>query len=502
MKLSLESYRNKVMGCWMGKNIGGTLGAPFECKRQINDVTFYAQDVDNNPPANDDLDLQLIWLNAIEKYGRRINASILGEYWLSFITPHWVEYGAGKTNMRMGIVPPLSGYLNNPYRDSCGCFIRSEVWACIAPGHPDIAVKYAYEDGIVDHSNEGLYGEIFFAAIESAAFVESDRDKLINIGLSYIPEDCGIAKGVRAAVDSYRDGLSWMEARKKVMTAVPGTFGLIRTFENLPEDIPIGERGYDAPSNVAITILGWIYGGDDFGESICTAVNCGEDTDCTAATLGSIWGIIHGYDGIPEVWKKPMGDRINTMCLNFLDGVVSIPGTISELTDRVLKLTPIFLGGEICDFMGDGYTIDALEGEGLYNKPVMKNYWIKESFGDTLKRQPFSVKYEFVIFDAVLDYCGEPFIKENNTKTFILTLSNNIGRQQWVNIKWHTPDGWKVSPGKNISTYLDHNDMGKTMLEFTLETEVLSEARYDLLVEISSNGHHSKGIIPIVLLKG
>lgn len=127
MILTLEDYRNKVMGCWMGKNIGGTLGAPFEGRRQINNVEFYVQDLEGNPPANDDLDLQLVWLNAIEKYGRGVNAAILGEYWLNYIIPHWVEYGAGKTNMRMGLVPPLSGYVNNPYRDSCGCFIRSEI---------------------------------------------------------------------------------------------------------------------------------------------------------------------------------------------------------------------------------------------------------------------------------------------------------------------------------------------------------------------------------------
>jgi hypothetical protein len=30
MVLNRDEYRNKVLGCWMGKNIGGTLGAAFE----------------------------------------------------------------------------------------------------------------------------------------------------------------------------------------------------------------------------------------------------------------------------------------------------------------------------------------------------------------------------------------------------------------------------------------------------------------------------------------
>ena len=30
IKLSLETYRDKVYGCWIGKNAGGTMGGPLE----------------------------------------------------------------------------------------------------------------------------------------------------------------------------------------------------------------------------------------------------------------------------------------------------------------------------------------------------------------------------------------------------------------------------------------------------------------------------------------
>ena len=43
--LNLEEYRDKVLGCWTGKNIGGTLGAPFEGSRTPNSITFYTQDM-------------------------------------------------------------------------------------------------------------------------------------------------------------------------------------------------------------------------------------------------------------------------------------------------------------------------------------------------------------------------------------------------------------------------------------------------------------------------
>ena len=129
MKLSISTYRDKVLGCWRGKNIGGTLGAPFEGFRQTNeDVTFYVQDLSKGPPPNDDLDLQLVWLAAVERYGVwHLNERTLGEYWLSYILGHMSEYGVCQANIRNGLIPPLSGSCNNErYKDSNGAWIRSE----------------------------------------------------------------------------------------------------------------------------------------------------------------------------------------------------------------------------------------------------------------------------------------------------------------------------------------------------------------------------------------
>ena len=74
MELNSKVLYDKIMGCWNGKNIGGVLGAPLEGHRGVFDVQFYLQkDMDGNPPPNDDLDLQLVWLAAAEKYGMKGN---------------------------------------------------------------------------------------------------------------------------------------------------------------------------------------------------------------------------------------------------------------------------------------------------------------------------------------------------------------------------------------------------------------------------------------------
>ena len=101
--INRDEYIDKVLGCWTGKNIGGTLGAPMEGSRELYNLDFYMQDLKGAPAPNDDLDLQLVWLKAIEDHGiYAVNEQLLGEYWLRFISGPWNEYGICKFNMVNG----------------------------------------------------------------------------------------------------------------------------------------------------------------------------------------------------------------------------------------------------------------------------------------------------------------------------------------------------------------------------------------------------------------
>ena len=145
-------FRDRVYACWLGKNIGGTLGMPFEGKTDVNNITFYTKIKEGEPAANDDLDLQILWLKAMEENNLNVDAYTLGEYWLKYVPVNWNEYGVGKVNMRLGIMPPLSGEYNNAkWKTSNGAWIRSEIWACLAPGNPMLAAQFAWNDACVDH---------------------------------------------------------------------------------------------------------------------------------------------------------------------------------------------------------------------------------------------------------------------------------------------------------------------------------------------------------------
>ena len=176
VKLNYDQIRDKIYACWIGKNIGGTIGGPFEKEKEILNVEGFTT-AKGDPLPNDDLDLQIIWLAAMEEVGPyQLSANELGHYWLSYLPAPWNEYGIGKANLRAGIPAPLCGELNNEYwRHSNGAWIRSEIWACLAPGYPEVACRYAFADACIDHGmGEGTYATIFVAALESAAFVVSD----------------------------------------------------------------------------------------------------------------------------------------------------------------------------------------------------------------------------------------------------------------------------------------------------------------------------------------
>lgn len=516
--LNLATYKDKVRGCWSGKNIGGVLGAPFEgCRRFIKGVDFYTQDLSMGPPPNDDLDLQIVWLSAVERYGRNVNASILGEYWLSYVIPNWVEYGTGKANLRAGLQPPLSGLIDNTYKDSCGCYIRSEIWACLAPGHPEIAARYAYEDAIVDHQGEGMYGEIFCAAMQSAAFVESDKRKLIDIGLSYIPEDGFVAKAVQKAIECYDNQIPFEQARIAIHNTAPGTFGIqaIKVNEIIQEGnegMEVGAPGFDAPENIGFIIAGWLYGEDDFGKSICLANSCGEDTDCTCATLGALMGIILGESGIPEKWKAPLDDKIATMCIDKTSGGIWVPSTVTELTDRVLRIMPSFLGLSYCDILSaEGMTITCQEGDALYCSqtnaylPLINGNGKTEELPvhDLCALSPYVVRYAFPAFQVMIDYNDSVYYHYGETRKIKVKVLNShtMRQQQWCKITAYIPAGIEMLGGNSVMLPLNnlHQSCAETEFEFSVDN--YQGAKLEFVIDVSLEGRHSSGAMKVTLMR-
>ena len=311
-----ELLRRKMLGCFLGKSVGGTLGQPYEGWEGPLGLTFY-DPVPTDMIPNDDLDLQVLWAQELAAQPEPVvDRDLFGRAWLDHVQFPWSEYGIAIRNLKLGIPATWSGTYDNWFKDGLGAAIRSEIWACLAPGNPELAAKFMREDAMVDHVGEGVNAAVFLAVLESAAFVESDMDKLLDTALAAIPADCDIARVVR-------DTRRWC-AQKRTWTEV---FQLIKTH--------FGSEDFtNTVMNFGFSVMALIMGGGDFGRSICLAVNCGKDADCTGATAGSIPGLIDPK-GTPAEAHEPIGRKL---VLSPTIVGITPPATLDDFVEQLLEL--------------------------------------------------------------------------------------------------------------------------------------------------------------------
>lgn len=485
IRLSREKYQDKVKACWIGKNIGGTMGAPYEAVRHTLDIQGFSTPAGKAMP-NDDLDLQLVWLHVAEKLGAKINAQILGEFWLNFIPPNWNEYGIAKNNMRRGLLPSIAGDYENEWKNSNGAWIRTEIWACLTPACPAATAKYAIEDGKVDHGvGEGTYAAAFVGAMQSAAFVVSDIRKCIEIGLCAIPNDSRVAKSIVKILECYDSKIPARQTRDII-------------FE-MNKDI--GSGWFEAPSNVSYAIIGLIYGEGDFKKSMITAINCGDDTDCTAATVGATLGILGGTDILPKDWCQHIGDDIVTISIDRSCAGYDLPTTCTELTERVVKKAPHILAE--C----------TTEVEISSEETIPEN--LVESFMEQIKSanlldslKPYSTHFDFAFAGVDMQVEGGPEITALGEKKIHLTFENKylIYHSKCYNLsfRWWLPEGFSVEGKKSL--ILDNFNgihskyLAKSSIDFTIKAGETIQADNKCVLEVTAQGYYTPMYIPILLL--
>ena len=416
IQLARKEYRDKVYACWLGKNIGGTLGTPYEGKKYVHNLTFY-DPVPQEPLPKDDLDFQLVWLKMIEDKGSQPTFSDFAEYWMKHLSEHWYnEYSFCTYNLQRGLKPPISGAFQNYFIDEMGSPIRSEIWACLAPANPQLAAQMAWMDASMDHTGgEGRWGEMFWAAAESAAFVIKELRTIIQIGLSMIPISSNISRVIREALRCYQTGMKWDEARERIATI----FGHHQPCNAIP--------------NHGFTIIGLLYG-KDYGDKLCKAVNCAYDTDCTGATFGSLLGIMHGTSIIPEEWRKPIGDGIKPCKFTMMEG---LPRTLRELTECSEKAAQ--------DFTRRRSDTTEFAEKASLPKDLLSLLFRNEKVQDLLTFDIHSAVENAGDFEIIFHYGGEPVLYPGIEKRFEVSVRKDgrIVEPAGIEVKGST--AWEIS---------------------------------------------------------
>jgi ADP-ribosylglycohydrolase len=314
--VQIDRYAEKVLACWRGKAVGGTLGQSFEGLDGPVLADYYVP-VPTGMVPNDDLDVQVVYAKVLCDMARpRVDRHVIAAAWDRHLQFPWNEYAVAKRNLAEGIQPPHTGSFDNWFSCGEGAVIRTELWACLAPGEPQRAAAYAYEDACFDHAGDGIWAAVFMAALQSLAFVESGVDKLLDRASELLP----ISSRIRHVVHDTRvwvaEGRPWNDVRELIV-----------------EKYGNGDFT-DTRINTGFVVLGWLASEGDFEKAILITNGCGADTDSSTASVGALMAIIDP-DGIPARWLEPIGDDL---VLNKQVVGIEAPASILEFTDQVVAL--------------------------------------------------------------------------------------------------------------------------------------------------------------------
>jgi len=330
LKLSEGQLFDKIYGAWLGRVAGCLLGKPVEGWRRprlwgylketgqfpltsyisvdVADDALKRYDVDTdrcfienveNMPEDDDTNYTTIGLAIMKKHGRDFTPLDVADFWLHEM-PILHTYTAERVayrNFSLLIQPPTSAVYRNVYREWIGAQIRADFWGYVAVGKPELAAEFAWRDACVSHVKNGIYGEMWAAAMISASFTTDDVLEIIEAGLAQIPEQCRLANEVWETIGWWRDGVTYDEAVERIHS---------RWDESRAHD------WCHTISNARIVVLAFLWGENVFGRTLTRAVQPCFDTDCNGATVGSIMGIIHGARDIPREWVEPFNDALET----------------------------------------------------------------------------------------------------------------------------------------------------------------------------------------------
>jgi len=349
--ISKNALNEKVYGAWLGRIAGCLLGKPVEgyhierlykllkatdnypLKKYIaydvpenlkNEIQMWEKAawidlIDGKAPVDDDTNYTVLGLKIIENYGKNFTPADVAEAWLSWVpllatcTAERVAY----KNLAQGLQPPASATYKNPFREWIGAQIRADFFGYVNPGNPELAADMAWRDASISHVKNGIYGEMFVAAMLAAAAVSDDIMTVLQAGLGEIPNNCRLTEKVNLMISWFESGVSQADAMRKI------------------HEIYNEKEGHDwchTISNAMIVVFGLLYGNKDFGHSICISVEAGFDTDCNGATVGSIIGMMIGAKNIPSYWTQPF----NNLLLTTVEGYNL--ADISMLTEKTLEL--------------------------------------------------------------------------------------------------------------------------------------------------------------------
>ncbi|KAL7906613.1 ADP-ribosylglycohydrolase domain-containing protein [Trichoderma velutinum] len=314
-----DDYLHRVYAGVLGKLVGVYLGRPFEnwtyqeIQDKLGDIHYYVHDKLDLPLVviDDDVSGTFTFVRALEEHGASADLSSedVGNTWLNNVVERrsvfwWGGNGISTEhtaflNLKNGITAPASGACKTNGRtlaEQIGAQIFIDGWAMVAPGNQALAAQLAEAAARVSHDGEAVYAAKLWAVMEAEAFLSSDVNRLLDVGLAFVPADSIIACMIADVRRWVQEDGDWRQTRQRIEE----NYGYDK-YAGICHVVP----------NHAIMVMALLYAGHDFHEAMHVINTCGWDTDCNAGNVACLVALMHGlaaFQGGPD-WLGPLADR-------------------------------------------------------------------------------------------------------------------------------------------------------------------------------------------------
>ncbi len=255
--LAEEEILNKIHGAWLGRAAGCILGKPLEMHLSIEQIQNYLQGCHALPlqdyiPAqshdslvlrrdrvpsmrgyvryaqeDDDINYMCLAVKLLEKKGLAFSTLDVGMNWLGSIPflwtwgPEHVVYlnlaaAVGEHQPEEVDLEEVTAYLN-PGTEWIGAQIRTDVYGYVCPGRPELAAELAWCDAYLTHRSSGVYGAMWIAAMNAAAFTLLDMEQILRAGLEQVPQASRFSEAILQTIEWCKADGDWRVTGRRIV---------------------------------------------------------------------------------------------------------------------------------------------------------------------------------------------------------------------------------------------------------------------------------------------
>ncbi|OSP53861.1 ADP-ribosylglycohydrolase family protein [Pseudoruegeria sp. SK021] len=291
---------DRIRAGWLGQLVGAAAGTALEgytaeqIAKAFGPVTTYLRTPNT---YNDDITFELAFLEAYLDHGPAVTSRDIAANWVGMIPLGWSAEGVALDHLRRGVMPPLSGSLNNPFDEWIGAQMRGAICGMVVPGRAKEAARLAWLDAEISHAGNGILGEVFNAVLCALAFAPGDLRDLLARTVTMIPETTEYGQVIRHALLSCRAGPDWQTAWAAC------------------DSLYLDYNWIHAYPNAAAQVIALWFGDDDFDRTLEILCGLGHDVDCNAAQMLCVLGLRYGSGVIDARWSDPLlaGDIVTYM---------------------------------------------------------------------------------------------------------------------------------------------------------------------------------------------